>query len=217
MVSRMVTGRDLKISPDPPNYVAAPWWPVTVLVKITGSGNFTGEEIYNQVIINLALTDYKYVKPPKSSVDVGLPRAVCRPLPQAADGDNIPLTMRLDSVRAWSLDKGAIQLAICDFIDGNRYMKEINDLGSALNYGRVGYTFGCIPRYNAFSKADKDTLFYVSTATASAAALVYINLHVRISDVGPMQVSTTTSSMSLDQIRSMQDSPFADLEGLTIA
>lgn len=141
---------------DPPEYVSNPWWPITTVFNVDSNSQIQAIHVYSAVITQLGFGDYVNT-----------------------ESKNIPLEMRLVSVRIWGLHKQPIQLAIYDHVGKKNRFTEISDFGSSVQYSRAGWRYGRIATYDALTAEEEDVLFDVTGASTSQKILVYVQLLIR--------------------------------------
>lgn len=152
-------------SADPPAWASAPWWPLTLVTRVTKTTAFTGKVIHSLLLLNTGLASYQN---PSTKVT-----------PQ--------FNLRVQTVRAWHLLRLPLTLDIYTGLGATcRKLKQLNDIGSPLNYSKLAWRFG----KSSFAKLDmecsssEDTIFSISgTLSATDMAVVYIQLLVQLSGV----------------------------------
>lgn len=153
MVSRLETG--IKITPpvDPPEFNRAPWHAMTVVFKSVKDEVYKPSDIITYIATNI-------------TGDKTLASTV---------GKNI--IIKLQTVRIWGLAKQAINLNVTEVIgNGPHNMRQFTDLGSGINYSRLGYKYGTISRIDPLDINYTEDLFDVGGATETAPILVYIQV-----------------------------------------
>lgn len=166
-VHRIELGTELKPSVDPPAWISAPWWPLTVTSACTKPTSFSPVVIHALVLKSLDLDTFKRIKDSKIT-------------------DESPaFRYRFVDIRVWGLAKQPLTLNIPRLNSIGTRVKQLNDLGSAVNYSRLGWRFG-LDSQLAVDYSDTDEVFSVSgSITGAKRAMVYIRLMIQRIGVGP--------------------------------
>lgn len=162
--------RGTKVEPaqDPPDFVASPWWPVTIPILHSGETLYTYGDVHKALLDYLTMSKY-----------------------QDGQKNTLPVQIRVLEIRAWTTSaKQAIQLEIFDMIDPNSgtgkaftVLAEINDYGSPIHYGKVGWRFGGMAHMQAGFKDDKALIFRLAAST-TVNYIGYINVLWRVTSTG---------------------------------
>lgn len=176
-ISRTTTGVRFVPPVDPPEYVSAPWWPMTLILIAVTDETVTAQKLYQQVLEQLDVK--KYVSMDKSTV---------------------PLEMRIDSVRAWGLARQPIQLSVYDRLGKHHRVAEISDYGTPIQYSRVGWRFGSIAHADALGQTETDVLYEISGATSTNKILLYNHILIRIPNAPkPVQAASIALRSQCDR------------------
>lgn len=109
---RLQNGYGIKGKSDPPPFTPAPWWPLTVILKLTGSTKITPKIISTQL-------------------QKQLPQ-----FPQTAKS----YQLRIQSVRLW-LASFPVSMRVNSTING-RTIKELTDYPTPFQFAHVGWKYG---------------------------------------------------------------------------
>lgn len=138
-------GTVIKPSPDPPNYIQSPWWPITLTATFTADTEFTMKALSALLLAALGLKpEFK-----------------------------IEHRIRVLSVRLWGLTRQTIVLDIHRLNSIGSSIKTIVDRGSAIQYSRVGWKFGVDSQLSVNSD-DPDVIFKFKMAGGNALAYIQI-------------------------------------------
>lgn len=117
-IHRAETGVRFTPPSDPPDYSRAPWWPLTLVDRLSADKKYTFADLHTGV--NAAL---KFVKTDKQ------------------------WSIRVLSVRIWGLSKQAIALSPFEIVSGSSHtVAQLADQGSGINFSRLGWRFGAAAR-----------------------------------------------------------------------
>lgn len=155
LITRASHGFEIVPPRDPPAYVPAPWWPITVVLLTAQDVDCTAQNIYVSVLKQLGWDTYLDTK------------------------KTLPIEMRLTSLRIWGQGRLPVQLAVYDHLGGKHRIAEISDYGSPIHFSSVGWKFGNIATFDALEPGDTDVLFEVSGASESNKIMVYVQLLIR--------------------------------------
>lgn len=155
-VNRAAHGIRFTPSFDPPDYAAGPWWPITVVLGSTSDTRFNMNSVYTAALTQLSWQNY-YKENTK---------------------ENVPMELRLLSVRAWGLDKQPIQLTIYDRLGSGQKLAELSDYGTPVQYSRLGWKFGNVSTQDSVVWSDTNVLFEVTTSSTGK-VLIYVQALIR--------------------------------------
>lgn len=145
-------GINLRPPVDPPAFTPIPWWPLTVAFKYKID---KGKKVTSLKVSTL----YTALK-----VQTGITNA---------------FSVRILSIRVWGFNKKSLSLVIHDADGDVSRFRTITDVGSAVNYSRVGWRFGLefttkthLPASDLvvadiYSASDSDGLVYVQILVCS--------------------------------------------------
>lgn len=154
IVDRIDYGVKFTPGPDPPEYARAPWWSITLVATTTDSDTYTWETISGGILMAMGASAlYDTAKPAKAITD--------------------PFMIRLQTVRVWGLDKQPISLNVYDLTGQSHLVKQLTDMGSAINYSRIGWRFGVNAQIDPGDSTSKSSLF---TVTGHGKMLVYVQV-----------------------------------------
>lgn len=179
-VDRIETGVRFVPSADPPEYSRAPWWPLTVVDSITEATQYTYKTLMTGILTAMGYTAAQ----------------------QTAVGANF-YEVRVQTVRVWGLAKQAISLSPQEIVGaGTHRMRQLADMGSGINFSRLGWRFGSVSRIDPNVNEDVYICHVGGDLSATKKALVYFQVLVCTS-VGP-QPKTLMSSVPTDDIAASQ-------------
>lgn len=159
-IHRVEMGVEIKPSPDPPTWVSAPWWPLTVTARAVKATAYSSVAIFALVLKSLSLSDYKNT-----------------------NKQLVTFRMRYIDVRIWGLAKQAITLNIPRINAIGTRIKQLNDRGSATQYSRLGWRYGMDSEL-AVDATDNDCVFEVQgDVSTDNSVLIYLRLLVQLTGI----------------------------------
>lgn len=160
-IHRVEMGVEIKPSPDPPVWVSAPWWPLTLTATAVKATAYTSVAMYALTLKCLSLASFKDEK----------------------TKSNVGFRFRYIDVRIWGLAKQAITLNIPRLNNIGTRIKQLNDRGSATQYSRLGWRYGMDSEL-AVNATDDDVVFEVQGDVSNdKPVLIYVRLLVQLTGI----------------------------------
>lgn len=151
-VRSVVEGKHIRLSPDPPNFTAAPWWPITVVATISTVESFKPSTVTTALKAQLT----------------GLALAT-----------NASFYYRFLSVRAWS-KADLLNLVIGPALgENNVALHDMFDYASKMNFARIGFRLGDLSSQKVFSQSDSTSVLFDVDVPGNGTAIVYIEVLIR--------------------------------------
>lgn len=149
-VDRIESGVRFVPPVDPPEFSRAPWWPMTLVFNSIKDEDYTASNIIDGIITRLY-----------EAKDAGTGQKA--------------FVFRMQSVRIWGLAKQAISLDIKELIGGSNNLRQFSDLGSGIQFSRLGFRYGTSSRIDPIAYGTT-VLFHVSGASSTNKILVYVQI-----------------------------------------
>lgn len=153
-VNRLETGVKFTPSVDPPEYAAAPWWPMTIVDKITAEKQYKFSDIATGLLKMMGMTDIQI-----KSLTTGF------------------FEIRVQTVRVWGTAKQAIALRPAEILGaGTHRIRQLVDLGSGINFSRLGWRYGAVSRIDPNKNEDTYICHVGGEISADKPVLVYFQV-----------------------------------------
>lgn len=170
-VDRIETGVRFVPSADPPEYTTAPWWPLTVVDKITAPKQYTYKILMTGILTQMGLT----------------------PAQQTALTSTF-FEVRIQTVRVWGLAKQAISLNPQEIVGaGTHRVRQLADMGSGINFSRLGWRYGTVSRIDPNVNEDVYIFHVGGDLTKDQPALVYIQVLIAVAAAPQPSLAETLS------------------------
>lgn len=147
ILHRADTGFKLIPRADPPELVVVPWWPLTVRLQIPDASKST------------SLTP--------AAIHAGI-------IAQLGISLTTAFTMRVLSIRVWGLKSQPITMVVADTLGDASRWKHFSDVGSPINYSRLGWRFGVVSSIQSHLPAS--TVVLATITGAAGPATVYVQI-----------------------------------------
>lgn len=168
-VDRIETGVKFVPSADPPEYSRAPWWPLTVVDSISASTQYTYKTLMTGILTAMGYTAAQ----------------------QTAVGTSF-YEVRVQTVRVWGLAKQAISLTPQEVVGaGTHRMRQLADMGSGINFSRLGWRYGTVSRIDPNVNEDVYICHVGGDLSDTKKALVYFQVLVCIAGAPQPKMSST--------------------------
>lgn len=167
-IDRIDYGVKFVPGPDPPEFARAPWWSATLLFTSTVTKDFTYGDLTDGILTLMGGPAFTY---------------------KDKDGKvhsiTDPFVIRPQTVRVWGLKKQSINLNVYEIVGKEHRVKQMADLGSAINFSRLGWRFGVAANIDVGTN-ETTRLFGVET---SDAVLVYVQVLFSMTTATSIKVS----------------------------
>lgn len=156
-IHRIEMGSEIKPSLDPPTWVSAPWWPLTITATAVKPASYTVQAMYALVLKNLNLAGFMDDKKKL-----------------------IQFRLRFNDVRIWGLNRQPITLNIPRLNNIGTRIKQLNDRGTPTQYSRLGWRYGMDSEL-AIDPTDPDVVFEVQGDVSDAnKVLIYVRVLIQL-------------------------------------
>lgn len=154
-VDRLEVGMQFVPTVDPPNYSSAPWWSITIVDNIKTTTSYKSDNIIDGLYKTLGFSDAQAKSLTKDFF-------IFKPL----------------SIRVWGRAKQPIQLIAYDIVSNSTHrVKQMSDLGSGVNFSRLGWRFGVASKIDPLGA---ETVINVAAVdgdlSATSPATVYLQI-----------------------------------------
>lgn len=152
-VRRVITRTDtgFKFTPraDPPEFVVAPWWPLT---------------------LKMSISDLKE----ETSLS---PKDISEAIENQTGLKGVTFDMRILSIRVWGLAQHSLSMIVYDTLGDHSRWNNVSDSGSPINFSRVGWKFGAVASLQSHSASTQTVLAKIKGSDGAAIAYVQLLLN----------------------------------------
>lgn len=174
-IDRIDYGVKFVPGPDPPEFSTAPWWPITLVFRIDAVKTFHFSDLQKALYTAFGVTQF---------------------IGEASAEITSPFEIRPQTIRVWGLAKQGINMDITEIIGaGTHRVKQLADMGSGINFSRLGWRYGLAANIDPNVAEDK---IPIAAIIPNGKALVYIQVLFALKngwDLTAMQARSSTSAL----------------------
>lgn len=180
MIDRIDYGVKFVPTADPPEFTRSPWWPVTIVFKPDTAATFNYKSVADALHVFFGVKRF--------------------PNPSDDTKSFYPFLIRPQTVRMWGLDKQSINLEVYEIVGGGKHRtKQLADMGSGMNFSRLGWRYGAAAQFDPNSSEDTP----IFSVTPNGKVIVYLQALICLAngfELAKMVQSTPYQGLTLESM-----------------